>query len=71
MNKLSKTQQALAMIAADPTLSASAAARAVGVAPATVLAAQARQRGRVVCPCCGQVVRDGFRVDESKIDGGR
>lgn len=57
---LPKTRQALELIAQG--LTPNAAARQVGLDPAAVYRAQARARDRPICPCCGQVVREGFTV---------
>ena len=64
MAALSKTQQALALIAQEK-ISASEAARRVGVKSGTVLSAIMRTKGKTQCPCCGQVVRQGFAIDSS------
>ena len=62
---MSKTQTALALF--DRGQSINAAARAVGIAAPTLHAAVKRRQaqkaaGKVHCPCCGQVVREGFSV---------
>ena len=62
MSPLSKTQQALALIQSEG-ISASEAARRVGIKAGTVLSATMRMRGKEVCPCCGQVVREGFEIN--------
>ena len=64
MSPLSKTQQALALMASDE-IGASEAARRVGIKSGTVLSAVMRMKGKPVCPCCGQVVREGFEIDHS------
>ena len=64
MAPLSKTQQALALMD-NEGIGASEAARRVGIQPGTVLSAVMRMKGREVCPCCGQVVREGFEIDHS------
>lgn len=57
---LSKTQQGLALIAegTPPRL----AAQEVGVAESTLRMAMGRTKGKTMCPCCGQVVREGFEL---------
>lgn len=64
---MSKTQQALAYLRENPDRSVYAAAKANGITPTTLYTAIAREksRGRDRCPCCGQVVRDGFEVNHS------
>lgn len=68
MAPLSKTQQAMALMASED-IGASEAARRVGISPGTVLSAVMRMKGKEVCPCCGQVVRDGFEIDRSVLKG--
>ena len=40
------------------------AAELAGVAEATIYIAQNRLKGKEQCPCCGQVVREGFVVNK-------
>lgn len=60
----SRTMQALDLILSQG-LTPYAAAQAAGISPAAVYRALARQEGRDKCPCCGQLVRDGYTVDRS------
>ena len=49
-----------------PSLAAAyEAAVAVGVGNAAVYQALRRTKGKTICPCCKQVVRDGFEIDRS------
>jgi DNA-binding CsgD family transcriptional regulator len=64
MAPLSKTQQALALMQSEG-ISASEAARRAGIKAGTVLSAVMRMKGKELCPCCGQVVREGFEIDRS------
>lgn len=64
MSPLSKTQQALALMNTDG-ISASEAARRMGIKSGTVLSAVMRTRGKEQCPCCGQVVREGFEINHN------
>ncbi len=64
MAPLSRTQQALALMASEG-IGATEAAKRIGIAPGTVLSAVMRMKDRDVCPCCGQVVREGFELDPS------
>lgn len=64
MSPLSKTQQALALMASEG-IGASDAARRVGIKAGTVLSAVMRMKGKDVCPCCGQVVREGFEISQA------
>lgn len=64
----SKTQTALALH--DQGLSIAAAARTAGIAAPTLHAAIKRRRdqeaaGKLHCPCCSQVLRSGFQIDEA------
>ena len=62
MMTTSRTQQALALLAADPQLTPHAVARQLGLSPSAVYRALARRQDKVVCPCCRQIVRDGFHL---------
>lgn len=64
MSPLSKTQQALTLMDTEG-IGASEAARRVGIKPGTVLSAVMRMKGKPVCPCCGQVVREGFEINRA------
>jgi hypothetical protein len=61
----SKTQQALDLLKANPRMTPYEAAATVGVGNAAVYQAIRRTKGKDLCPCCGQVVREGFEVDRS------
>lgn len=63
--KKSATQQALELVAQGAT--PYAAALQCGIKPPTVYAALKRSKGKPRCPCCGQVVREGFSVDRAKV----
>lgn len=67
MPPLSRTQQALALMDSEG-IGATEAARRIGIAPGTVLSAVMRKKGREVCPCCSQVVREGFEVNRSVLN---
>lgn len=57
----SKTQQALDLVRQGMT--PYAAAQQAGVSPSVVYVAIKRQQDKTLCPCCGQVVRDGFQIN--------
>ena len=57
----SKTMQALDMVLIDG-MTAYAAAKKVGINPSAVTRAIQRREDKKICPCCGQVVREGFKV---------
>ncbi|MDD3481826.1 helix-turn-helix domain-containing protein [Azovibrio restrictus] len=75
MKEKSRTQQALDLVAEGMT--AYAAAEKVGITEQAVYAAKrrlekARQAGKTLCPCCGQVVREGFEINRDMLkDGGK
>jgi DNA-binding CsgD family transcriptional regulator len=58
---LSKTQTALALV--KDGVAVKAAAERAGIAESTLRMAIGRTKGKIQCPCCGQVVREGFEVD--------
>lgn len=60
---LSKTQQALKLVAQG--VAVKAAAEQSGIAESTLRVAMGRTKGKEQCPCCGQVVREGFEIDTS------
>lgn len=60
----SRTMQAVELVETSG-LTVYAAAKKVKVNAAAVHRALARREGRELCPCCGQVVRDGFAVNRS------
>lgn len=64
MAPLSKTQQALGLMGSEG-IGASEAARRVGIKSGTVLSAVMRMKGKPICPCCKQIVREGFEVDSA------
>lgn len=64
----SKTMQAMGLVK-DEGLSAYAAAKRLGISPSAVTRALQRREDKEVCPCCGQVVRDGYAVDALVLKG--
>jgi len=60
---LSKTQQALKLVAQG--IAVKVAADEAGIAESTLRVAMGRTKGKEQCPCCGQVVREGFEIDHS------
>jgi len=57
----SKTMQAVSLVL-DEGLTVYAAAKQVGINQSAVHRALQRREGKQTCPCCGQVVREGFTV---------
>ena len=71
---MSKTQEALALYDCGG-MSIHAAARAAGIKAPTLHAAIKRREaqraaGKGTCPCCGQVVRDGFAINQAVLKDG-
>jgi DNA-binding phage protein len=60
MTTQSKTMQALARVAQGEKVAT--VAKDLGISQAAIYAAMKRRTGKEVCPCCGQVVREGFAV---------
>ena len=60
---LSKTQQALRLVSEGVAIKVAAAQ--AGIAASTLRMAIGRTKGKEQCPCCGQVVREGFEIDRS------
>lgn len=60
----SKTQQAIELMQANPGMTAYEAAEKIGVKNAAVYQALKRTQGKEICPCCGQVVRAGFEINQ-------
>ena len=58
----SKTQQAVDLVLRDG-LNPNTAAKQLGIHPSAVYRALTRATNKPICPCCGQVVREGFAVD--------
>lgn len=64
---LSKTQQALRLVSDGVAIKI--AAERAGIAESTLRMAIGRTKGKELCPCCGQVVREGFEIDRSVLKG--
>lgn len=58
---LSKTQQALRLVTEGVQIKI--AAKQAGIAESTLRMAIGRTKGKEQCPCCGQVIREGFEID--------
>ena len=59
----SKTQEALDLI--QKGMLPYGAAQEVGISPSAVYRALGRRQDRELCPCCGQVVREGFEINRA------
>ena len=66
---ISKTQSALALVRDGKSVKD--AASVAGVSEATVYIALNRLKGKTLCPCCGQVVREGFEIDRGVLKSGK
>lgn len=64
---LSKTQQAMKLLAQG--LAVKVAAEQAGIAESTLRMAMGRTKGKELCPCCGQVVREGFEINRDVLKG--
>ena len=58
---ISKTAQAVERVKAGETVRS--AARALDITEAAVYARLKLERDRPRCPCCGQIVREGFEIN--------
>lgn len=67
----SKTQQALELVKENPGMTPYEAAAKVGVGNAAVYQALRRTKDKEVCPCCGQVVREGFEINRAVLKAGK
>lgn len=54
----SRTKEALKWLENNPTKSAYSAAHKFGITPGAIYAAMRRRRGKSICPCCGQVMKE-------------
>jgi predicted ArsR family transcriptional regulator len=59
MEPTSKTQQALALLKANPEMTPYQAAKQVGISKTAVYNALNREKGRERCPTCGQLMPEG------------
>lgn len=66
---LSKTQQALKLVAQG--VAVKVAAEQSGIAESTIRVAMGRTKGKELCPCCGQVVREGFEINRDALKDGK
>lgn len=66
----SKTMQAVDLVL-NEGLTVYAAAKRIGVNQSAVHRALQRRDDKEICPCCQQVLREGFTVDWSKISRGK
>jgi len=60
----SKTMQAIDLVL-NEGLSQYAAAQQMGISQAAVSRAFSRREDKVICPCCQQVVREGYTIDKT------
>ncbi|MDX2299820.1 MAG: hypothetical protein NW204_08850, partial [Xanthomonadaceae bacterium] len=69
MEKKSKTRVAIELTKQGMT--PYAAAKQAGIATSTMYNALKRQEGKSLCPCCGQIVRDGFEINRAVLKAGK
>lgn len=62
---ISRTTQAVRRVHAGESVRE--VARDLDISESAIYAQIKLERGRDRCPCCGQVVRDGFNVDYSVV----
>lgn len=60
---LTRTMAALDYLRDHPDETPYAVAKKYGITPGAVYKARKRREGKVICPCCGQVVREGFVIE--------
>lgn len=66
MTTKSKTQIALELVRKGE-MTPYAAAKQAGIATSTLYNAMKRQEGKKTCPCCGQIVREGFSINRAAL----
>ena len=59
----SKTQQALELI--EQGMSQYAVAKQLGITQSGISRARNRRLDKTICPCCAQVIRDGFEINKA------
>jgi transposase-like protein len=47
-----------------------AVARDLDISESAIYAQIKREQGKTRCPCCGQVVKEGFKIDRSVLKAG-
>lgn len=65
---ISKTLQAVHRVQAGEKVSE--VARDLNISTAAIYAQLKRERDLTRCPCCGQVVREGYQVDQAVLKAG-
>lgn len=66
---ISKTMQAVRRVQAGETVRE--AARALDISESAIYAQIKREKDRPHCPCCGQVVKEGYTIDRSVLKSKR
>lgn len=71
---ISKTAEAVRLIqaarASGKPLSVQVVAREFEISAAAIYAQLKREEGRQRCPCCGQVVKEGYEVNKAVLKDG-
>ena len=68
--EMSETQKALAYLKEHPEMSVYAVAKMHQLSPNTLYTAINREKAKAdkeTCPCCQQIVREGFEIDWSVV----
>ena len=65
---ISRTTQAVRRVHAGESVRE--VARDLDISESAIYAQMKREQGRDRCPCCGQVVRDGFEINRAVIKQG-
>lgn len=60
-----RTMAALDYLDKHPGSKPYAVAKMYGITPGAVYHAVKRRKGKLICPCCGQVVREGFVIEQN------
>jgi hypothetical protein len=65
MAELSKTQIAVARVLAGEK--APTVGKELGISATAIYSAIKRRKDKTLCPCCGQVVREGFVLNKKAV----
>lgn len=65
-SSMSSTMAALEYLAKHPDSTPYGVAKMFGITPGAIYHARKRRAGRVTCPCCSQVIREGFILNQER-----
>ena len=60
---MTRTMAALDYLNSHPDATPYAVAKQFGISASAIYRARKRRAGKIICPCCGQVVREGFVIE--------